>query len=70
MDGVILMFDVINKESFESLREWFEEAAKYGVSSSNATMVVVGNKIDQYPRAVSEQEVSKSDVMSEWLFFF
>ena len=52
------MFDVTQKQSFESLSNWLEEAAKFGLSSESATVVVVGSKIDQYPREVTEQEVS------------
>jgi len=57
-DGVLLMFDVTHKTSFESLGNWLGEAAKFGLSSESAAIVVVGNKIDQYPREVTEQEVS------------
>lgn len=52
------MYDVTNKESFRALRSWLKEAGKYGVSHSNATIAVVGNKIDQYPRVVTENDVS------------
>ena len=33
------------------------EARQYGVTSSTSTLVVIGNKIDQYPRVVTEQQV-------------
>mmetsp|Transcript_20004 Transcript_20004/g.42027 ORF Transcript_20004/g.42027 Transcript_20004/m.42027 type:complete len:184 (-) Transcript_20004:163-714(-) len=59
VDGVIFMYDVTNKESFTALRSWLKEAGKYGVSHSNATIAVVGNKIDQYPRAVTENDGAK-----------
>ncbi len=57
VDGLILMYDVTDKSSFEALPSWLIEAREFGVSSSNTTLIVVGNKIDQYPRVVTEQEV-------------
>jgi GTPase SAR1 family protein len=67
VDGLILMFDVTDKTSFEALPNWLIEAREFGVSSSNTILVVVGNKIDQYPRVVTEQEVR---VMSSWDVIF
>ncbi len=60
VDGVILMFDVTNKESFTALRSWLKEARKHGVSHNSAAIAVVGNKIDQYPRVVTEKDVSEN----------
>jgi len=40
---------------------WLDEAEKYGLSSSSeesAMRVIVGNKIDLYPREVTEQQVN------------
>lgn len=56
-DGVLIIFDVTRKESFASLDGWLKEVAKYGLSSQSGTMAVVANKVDQYPREVTEQEV-------------
>jgi GTPase SAR1 family protein len=56
--GLILVYDVIDKSSFEALSNWMNEAIQYGVVSSNTTFVVIGNKIDQYPRVVAEHQVS------------
>lgn len=52
------MFDVTDKPSFEALSNWMDEAIQYGVASSSSTIIVIGNKIDQYPRVVTEQQVS------------
>ena len=52
------MFDVTSRQSFESLDGWITELRKYGISTENTTMVLVGNKADKYPREVKEQEVS------------
>ena len=50
------MFDVTSKRSFESLIKWLAELRKFGLNSNNTTLVVVGNKIDLYPREVTERE--------------
>jgi GTPase SAR1 family protein len=51
------MYDVTDKSSFEALQNWLNEAKEFGFDSSNSTLVVLGNKIDQYPRVVTEQQV-------------
>ena len=58
IDGVLLVFDVTSRQSFESLDSWLKELRKYGISTANTTLVLVGNKADKYPREVKEQEVS------------
>ena len=47
-----------DKKSFDELPTWLDEAKRHGVTSSNSTLVVIGNKIDQYPREVAESKVS------------
>ena len=56
VDALLLMFDVTCKKSFESLTKWIGEAAKFGLTSDSTIMAVVGNKIDKYPREVTEQQ--------------
>ncbi|KAL7524367.1 hypothetical protein ACHAXR_002036 [Thalassiosira sp. AJA248-18] len=68
-DGVLLMFDVTSKQSFESLTNWLEEAAKFGLSQDGTTLVVMGNKIDQYPRAVTEQEGTSFAMQNNAVYF-
>jgi len=58
VDGVLLVFDVTSRQSFESLDSWINELRKYGISTENTTLVLVGNKVDKYPREVKDQEVS------------
>lgn len=57
VDAVILIYDVTDKVGFEALATWVNEAREFGVSTSNTTWVVVGNKSDLYPRVVSEDQV-------------
>jgi DnaJ family protein C protein 27 len=59
VDGVILTFDVTNKRSFESLRTtWQEEVGEYGFTTPSAmtTVIIVGTKIDNRTREVTEQD--------------
>jgi DnaJ family protein C protein 27 len=53
--GVILVFDVASRESFEELDAWLSEAAKFGASPRDVTFVLCGNKVDK-KRVVSEDE--------------
>jgi Ras-related protein Rab-18 len=54
--GIILMFDVCDKRSFENLNKWLEEIPKNNVNE-NFSVVLCGNKID-LNRNVSYEEAS------------
>ncbi|KIJ31441.1 hypothetical protein M422DRAFT_70853 [Sphaerobolus stellatus SS14] len=57
-EGVILVYDVSNRESFDALPRWFSELETY--VSSSVVKMVVGNKLDkEFSRAVSEAEGRK-----------
>jgi len=53
--GIILVYDVANRESFEALPKWFSELETY--VSPNVVKIVVGNKVDkEFSRQVSTEE--------------
>jgi Ras-related protein Rab-18 len=53
--GVILVYDVSSRETFEALPRWFSELETY--VSSSVVKILVGNKIDkEFSRTVSEEE--------------
>ena len=53
--GIILVYDIANKDSFESIPNWLEQCEQY--SSSNVTIIIAGNKCDlKEKRQVSEAE--------------
>jgi len=53
--GIILVYDVSNRESFEALPKWFSELETY--VSQDVVKILVGNKLDkEYSRAVTEEE--------------
>ncbi|KAF8876605.1 ras family-domain-containing protein [Gymnopilus junonius] len=56
--GVILVYDVANRESYEALPRWYSELETY--VSSSVVKILVGNKVDkefsrQVPRAEAEK---------------
>lgn len=53
--GILLVYDVTARESFEELDGWLNEAAKFGANTRDIPVIVCGNKIDKR-RAVSEEE--------------
>ncbi|KAI8324517.1 ras-domain-containing protein [Martensiomyces pterosporus] len=54
--GVILVYDVCSRESFEHLNEWFEELSTY-CSKDDIVKMVIGNKIDKE----AERQVTRSE---------
>jgi len=53
--GVILVYDVTNRQSFEKLDNWLSELDAYSTKSDIVKMLV-GNKIDKEGRVVSREE--------------
>ena len=43
--GIILVYDVANRESFDALPKWFSELETY--VSSAVVKIIVGNKVDK-----------------------
>lgn len=43
--GIMLVFDMLNKETFDHLRDWIEELDRHGVSDA-VKIKILGNKID------------------------
>ncbi|XP_067929284.1 ras-related protein Rab-18A-like [Watersipora subatra] len=53
--GVILVYDVCNKETFDRLEAWLNELDTYATKHEIVKMLV-GNKIDQGNHSVSKEE--------------
>lgn len=53
-DGIIMVYDVTNRESFEHVREWLREVERY--ASPETCKLLIGNKSDRNDRLVSEAE--------------
>ena len=57
-DGVIIVYDVTSRSTFEKVQEWVHSISEYTDSEKNVQKILVGNKID-LPRQVSEEEGKK-----------
>jgi len=55
-NGVLLVFDLTDAESFSNLQFWFREVDRY---CENVKMVLVGNKVDLSKKRVVEYTVAK-----------
>eukprot|EP00922_Rhytidocystis_sp_ex-Travisia-forbesii_P019959 GHVS01029451.1.p1 GENE.GHVS01029451.1~~GHVS01029451.1.p1 ORF type:complete len:209 (+),score=31.69 GHVS01029451.1:402-1028(+) len=53
--GVILVYDTSNRNTFENLGSWLEEVRKYS-TNAEAVKMLVGNKIDVERREVERRE--------------
>lgn len=54
--GVIIVYDVTARDSFEALPNWFNELETF-TSSPDVVKIIVGNKIDkEYTRVVTTEE--------------
>lgn len=56
--GIIIVYDVTDRETFENVRTWIQEIEKY--SKAGVCKVLVGNKCDQeHLRQVSKEEAEE-----------
>lgn len=42
--GILIVYDITDKESFNAVKEWIAEIDKYG--KKNVVKILVGNKVD------------------------
>lgn len=55
--GIILAFDITNRESFDNLKRWVSEIDKY--SDPNVSIILIGTKLDlQKDRKIYYEEAS------------
>ena len=52
-DGILFVFDVTNKESFDNLKFWLNDA------KVDAKKIIIGNKIDLTNRIISKEKMEK-----------
>ena len=59
-EGVIIVFDVTSKESFENIKEWINTLKiNVGDNANSIPVIIVGNKIDKE----DEREIEKNDAL-------
>ncbi|KAM7541067.1 hypothetical protein Aperf_G00000043524 [Anoplocephala perfoliata] len=66
-EGVLLVYDVTNRDSFENIKMWDENVGYYANNPSIIKMLV-GNKIDLVERAVRKEEAREFAMRSSMLF--
>ena len=54
-----MVFDVDNRDSYNSLVHWEEEMKKNGIDYSRTKVVLCGNKCDSKSREVNTKDVQK-----------
>ena len=54
-DGVIIVYDVTDRESFEKVQEWVQSISDNTDKDKNVQKVIVANKVDM-PRRVTKEE--------------
>ena len=57
-DGIVIVYDVHDKKSFEKVQDWVQSLNEYTDSSKQIPVILVGNKID-LEREVSTEEGEK-----------
>ena len=57
-DGIVLIYDVTDDASFEKIRDWMEQILS-NTKREDIGLVLLGNKCDMEPRAVSEEQGNK-----------
>nr|CAI44499.1 rab_C38 [Paramecium tetraurelia] len=63
--GIIIVFDVTDRESFNQIRQWIQEIDKFAAESVNK--ILVGNKIDSSQRRVSTDEAEALGIQFYYL---
>jgi len=56
-DGIIFVYDITHKESFDHMSSWLAEARRY--ATPGIPMIIVGNKSDRTDRVVLESDLKK-----------
>ena len=57
--GVLMVFDLDNRDSYNSLIHWEDEMKRCGVETNRVKVVVCGNKSDAKGREVNGKEAQK-----------
>lgn len=58
-NGVIMVFDCDNRDSFLNLVHWEDEMKKCGIEGNRIKVIVCGNKSDSKGREVNTNEATK-----------
>ncbi|CDW82635.1 small gtp-binding protein domain containing protein [Stylonychia lemnae] len=67
--GAMMVFDLDNRDSFNSLIHWEDEMKKNGVDSARLKIVVCGNKSDSKGREINSKDAQKWAKNKGWEYF-
>lgn len=67
--GVIMVYDVDNRDSYISLVHWEEEMKRYGIDMTRTKVILCGNKADSKSREVKEAEAARWAKQRGWEYF-
>ena len=68
MQGIILMYDITNKKSFDSIIDWISDVKE--IKGENFPMILVGNKIDLNESRVVTEEMGYELAEKNQIEFF
>ena len=67
-DGIILVYSVVEKETFDKINEWIE-SIKEEVNTSQKAIILVGNKIDIENRVITSEEGENFAINNKFKYF-
>ena len=67
-NGVLLFYDICDKESFDSIKEWM--ASIYDIKEKKFPIVLIGNKIDKNEDRVIDTKTGESEAQKYDIKFF
>ena len=68
-NGIILMYDISDKNSFNNIYKWISDIKDYGNNQCNICKILVGNKFDSNSKEVTEEEGKKFAHENKMAFF-
>ena len=67
-DGILLFYDITDKESFDSIKEWMQSI--YEIKDNNFPIVLIGNKIDLEDKRKVTKEEGESESLKYNIKFY
>ena len=67
-NGVLLFYDICDKESFDSIKEWM--ASIYDIKEKDFPIVLIGNKIDKNEDRVIDTKTGESEAQKYNIKYF
>lgn len=65
-DGILMVYDVTNQDSFKHVDDWFQEVNRY--ASENTSKILVGNKIDRADSVIPSETAKVCHITYSHIF--